>query len=152
SATQYIEYRLPDFTVSFEDWDGTLLDSQIIPYGLGATAPDDPERVGHTFAGWDEDFSFVTADLTVTAQYTANVYTVSFYKQSQDNSNKVAKAPFATQDVTYGELIDFTKVSVGKNAVWYFTDGTTFGAKFDLSTPVTGDLMLAVKDQNSNQQ
>ena len=146
------EYEINTYSVTFVDWDGTELDAQTIEHGSAAVAPADPARTGYTFIGWDVDFDYITGELTVTAQYEINVYTVSFYKQSQDNSNKVAKTPFATQEVTYDELIDFTKVSVGKNAVWYFTDGTTFGAKFDLSTPVTGDLMLAVKDQNNNQQ
>ena len=152
SATQYIEY-IPEVEVSFTDWDNTpLADTQRILYGLGALAPDDPTRTGYTFIGWDKDFSCVREDLTVTALYEINVYTVSFYKQSQDGNNKIAKTPFATQQVTYNELIDFTQISVGKNAVWYYTDGITYGAKFNINTPVSDDLMLAVKDQNNNQQ
>ncbi|MBQ1685535.1 MAG: choice-of-anchor J domain-containing protein, partial [Clostridia bacterium] len=40
--------------------------------GAAATAPDAPVHEGYTFTGWDVDFSNVTADLTVTAQYTIN--------------------------------------------------------------------------------
>jgi len=145
-------YEINVYDVTFLDWDGAVLDEEEVEHGSAADEPDAPARTGYTFVGWDKDFSCVTEDMTVTAQYEINTYTVSFYKQSQNNSNQVAKTPFATQEVTYNELINFSSISVGKNAVWYYTDGATFGAKFDINTPITGNLMLAVKDQNSNQQ
>jgi len=36
---------------------------------------------GYTFKGWDKDFSNITADLTVTAQYTINKYTIKFVNE-----------------------------------------------------------------------
>ncbi len=58
------------FTVTFVDFDGTVLDTQTVEYGNSATAPSDPARDGYTFKGWDTDFSSITEDTTVTAQYT----------------------------------------------------------------------------------
>ncbi|MBR0156785.1 MAG: amidase domain-containing protein [Clostridia bacterium] len=60
------------FTVTFIDWDGTVIDAQTVPLGGSAVAPPDPEREGWTFIGWDVDFTNVTCDLTVTAQYEQN--------------------------------------------------------------------------------
>lgn len=57
-------------TVTFIDWDGTVLSTQTIAEGSDSTAPDEPVREGYTFTGWDIDFTGVTSDLTVTAQYT----------------------------------------------------------------------------------
>jgi len=148
------QYEINYYDVVFVDWDGNVLKTERVAFGSSATAPADPGRTGYTFIGWDPaDFTVITEDdLTVTALYKINIYTVSFYKQSQDSNNSIAKTPYATQQVTYNELIDWTKISAGKNAVWYVTDGKTYGAKFDPNTPITGDLKLAVKDQNSNQQ
>ena len=69
------------FTVTFLDWDGTVLKTEQVEQGKSATAPADPSREGYTFKGWDKDFSNVQNDLTVTAQYTRDIvyYTVSFY-------------------------------------------------------------------------
>gem|GEM_PF-6045358 len=59
-------------TVTFKDWDGTVLKTQTVNDGAAATAPSDPSRMGYTFTGWDKAFDNVTSDLTVTAQYSQN--------------------------------------------------------------------------------
>ena len=66
------------YTVNFVDYDGTVLKTQTVESGKSATAPADPTRDGYTFTGWDKDFSNITGDLTVTAQYEAsNVATLT---------------------------------------------------------------------------
>ena len=61
------------YTVTFCDWDGTVLDEQLVAYGTGATAPDELERDGYRFDGWDKSYDNVTEDITVTAKYIAVV-------------------------------------------------------------------------------
>ena len=68
-----------DWDVEFVDWDGTVLATMKVPNGEAATAPDAPTREGYTFIGWDKDFSSVTEDMTVTAQYQINRYCVRFF-------------------------------------------------------------------------
>ena len=84
----------PTYTVTFKDWDGTVLKTQEVEQGQAATAPADPTRVGYTFTGWDVAFDNVQSDLVVTAQYTINTYTVTF----KDWDGTVLK----TQTVNYG--------------------------------------------------
>ncbi len=60
------------YTVTFVDYDGTILGSDKVHYGTAATAPEDPSRGGYNFSGWDKDYSNVTDDLIVTAQYTVS--------------------------------------------------------------------------------
>ena len=86
-------------TVIFKDWDGTVLSTQSVSYGSAATRPMTPSRRGYTFSGWDKDYSAVTSDLTVTAEYEINVYTVTFY--DVDGTKKIA-----TQYITFDESID----------------------------------------------
>lgn len=57
------------FTVTFMDWDGTVLKTETVEEGQSATAPADPARPGYTFIGWDTAYSKVLSNLTVTAQY-----------------------------------------------------------------------------------
>jgi uncharacterized repeat protein (TIGR02543 family)/LPXTG-motif cell wall-anchored protein len=77
-VTVTAEYLLNTYTVTFVDYDGTEIDEQTIDWNEAADAPDDPAREGHTFAGWDTDFDAVTRNLTVTATYTINTFTVEF--------------------------------------------------------------------------
>jgi uncharacterized repeat protein (TIGR02543 family) len=52
--------------------------SQTINHGSGATAPTVTPSAGWTFTGWDKTFSNISSDTTVTAQYSAATYTVTF--------------------------------------------------------------------------
>ena len=89
----YIEY-LRSYTVRFLNWNGDVLESQTVVEGNPAIPPDNPSREGYTFTNWDTDFSSVKSNLTVTAQYTINTYTVIF----KDWDGSVLK----TQTVEYG--------------------------------------------------
>ncbi len=71
-----MHFRTPvveTFTVSFVDFDGTVLKTETVEIGKSATAPETPVREGFVFTGWDNDFSAVTEDLTVTALYERSV-------------------------------------------------------------------------------
>ncbi|MBR2466997.1 MAG: InlB B-repeat-containing protein [Clostridia bacterium] len=68
SATLHLAV-VESFTVTFVDYDGTVLKTEMVKSGDAATAPDEPSRAGFVFSGWDSDFSLVTGDITVTAKY-----------------------------------------------------------------------------------
>ena len=74
------------YTVKFVNYDGTVLDEQVLAYGAtpvyGGLLPersDDP-AVTYTFAGWTPAIDAVTGDVTYMAQFdeTVNTYTVKF--------------------------------------------------------------------------
>ncbi|MHB1484986.1 MAG: leucine-rich repeat protein [Saccharofermentanales bacterium] len=89
------QYRINNYSVNFIDWDGSILKTQNVePFGE-AIAPTDPSRNGYAFTGWDTSFDNITMNTDITAQYTKNVYTVTF----KDWDGAVLK----TQDVEYGE-------------------------------------------------
>lgn len=70
---------LAEYTVRFVDFDGSVIAEEKVLAGLAAKAPADPVREDYIFAGWDKAFAAVTADVTVTATYTAKAsYTVTF--------------------------------------------------------------------------
>lgn len=57
------------YTVTFKDYDGTVLSTQTVQRGKAAVAPVDPIRSGYVFIGWDKEFDNITSDLMVTAKY-----------------------------------------------------------------------------------
>ncbi len=69
ALTQIEEEEDDTYTVTFVNYDGTVLATETVVYGSSATAPESPEREGYAFTGWDTDFSNVTGDITATAQY-----------------------------------------------------------------------------------
>lgn len=64
-------------TVIFKDYDGTEVSRQTVAYGKSAVAPT-VSREGYTFNGWDGAYNNVTQNLTITATYKINTYTVKF--------------------------------------------------------------------------
>ena len=70
NATKHFnEPAVETFTVTFVDYDGTVLKTEIVESGKRAIPPTDPVRESYTFTGWDQAFDNVTTNLTVTAQY-----------------------------------------------------------------------------------
>ena len=64
-----------NYTVTFKDDNGIILDTQTVQAGNSAVAPADPIKAAdvdfiYTFAGWDKSFAGITADTVVTATYT----------------------------------------------------------------------------------
>ena len=70
--------QVQTYTVTFVDWNGTILKTQEVEQGSSATAPSNPSRDGYNFTGWDKTFNNITADTTITAQYSIKTYTVIF--------------------------------------------------------------------------
>ena len=67
----YIEY-----TVTFKDWDGTVLSTNTYHYGDKVVAPSDPTKAAdntytYTFAGWDKDVADCAGDAIYTATYSS---------------------------------------------------------------------------------
>lgn len=67
-----------DHQVTFIDWDTTVLATARVLDGQAAIAPSAPARPGYAFTGWDVDFSEVTGELTVRAEYLGNPHEVTF--------------------------------------------------------------------------
>ena len=84
------------FTVRFVDWDDSEIELQHVDYCDAAAPSQTPVREGHTFIGWDKDFSRVVANMTVKAQYEAMTYSVTFLNWDGTQLG-------ATQQVTYGQ-------------------------------------------------
>ncbi|MBR2138834.1 MAG: InlB B-repeat-containing protein, partial [Bacilli bacterium] len=83
----YAQYKetIITYTVTFMDYNGTILSKQTIKQSENATPPSTPSREGYKFIGWNNDYNNVQDDIIITAQYEKiiNTYTVSFI--SYDN-------------------------------------------------------------------
>jgi|GEM_PF-4973322 len=104
ACTVTAEFERLSYTVNFYSNDGSLLKSQRVFYGETAIAPEVPPITGYHFIGWDTEFSHVTQDLSVTAQYAINQYEVSLWITGKGSVNPGA------QTINWGETLLFELV------------------------------------------
>ena len=121
--------------------DGQVVSTQLVEVGKGAETPENPTKVGYTFTGWDVDYSNITKNLIVTAQYVINKYKVKFmvdgeaYQEVEVDYGTEAKVDTPTKEgysfngwsedvsfVSHDMTVDATW-TVGRYTVIYY-DGT----------------------------
>ena len=141
------------YTVTFDSYGGTPVPpAQEVEYGLTATKPADPTLKGYTFAFWylgeDEqnatayDFNTpVTENITLTAKWNINKYTVAF---NTDGGTPVPPA----QEVEYGLTATKPADPTLKGytfAFWYLGEDEQNATAYDFNTPVTENITLTAK-------
>lgn len=60
------------YTITFKDFDGTVIDEQRIKAGTIVEIPENPTREGYTFIGWDNDVYIAEEDMEITAVYSSS--------------------------------------------------------------------------------
>ena len=72
--------------VIFKDYNGVILSVQSVFHMNPAVEPETPNRIFHAFTGWSEDFSSITSDMVLFAQY---IKQYRFYKIIHDISRNL---------------------------------------------------------------
>ena len=112
------QWDVNSYTISFNTNGGTSIGSITQEYGTQITKPNDPTKVGHTFAGWDQEIPLTmpAENITITATWTINSYTISFDSNGGSTVNSI------TQE--YGTAITLpTPTMTGHTFVgWYNND------------------------------
>ena len=109
NMTYTVTYELASvlYIVTFKDWDGSVLKTQTVASGGSATPPSNPTRDGYTFSGWSGNYTNVTADVDIIAQYTKNS------SGGDDTSVKNIKIGSSTIDKLYLGTSQIVKVYLG---------------------------------------
>ncbi|GHV31311.1 hypothetical protein AGMMS4952_19810 [Spirochaetia bacterium] len=157
----------PSYTVRFDKNGGTTDASPaaktVIPPAatIDALPATDPTWAGHTFEGWwTENGSGgnwgtaftastpVTADITVYAQWTANIYTVRFDRNSGTTDASPAAKTVIPPAATIDALPAIDPTWAGHAFEGWWTEngfGGNWGREFTASTPVTADITVYAK-------
>ena len=108
NVTITAEFAKHTFKVVFRDYDGTTLDTQWIDYLDAAEEPAHPEYEGYTFKGWDQDFSSITSDMSITAQYTINNHNAYTHAISFTGTEHGTITITTGEAANYGDNVVFT--------------------------------------------
>ena len=139
------------YTVTFNSNEGSAVSSQTVEEGAKAKKPDDPSRIGFTFAAWYKevaltnewkfDTDVVIADVTLYAKWTQNTYTVTF------NSNGGSEV--AAQTVAEGDKAVEPQPAPPREGYYFggwYTDKPEFTNKWNFDTDVvTANITLYAK-------
>ncbi len=63
------DYQEIKYTITFVDYDNTIIETIIIKKGESISYPDEPKREGYVFTGWDHDLENINSDLIIKASY-----------------------------------------------------------------------------------
>ena len=126
TVTLYAVWKINTYTVTFENYDGTVLQTSQVEYGNmptynyntspNVTRPADNEFT-YEFIGWDKQFEPVTGAVTYVAQYTKQniIYDITF---ADENGNV-----YGTQPYYYGQTPSYSNPTKADDLLhWY--DGT----------------------------
>ena len=91
------------YTVTFLDWDDSVLKTMLVAPGKDAEPPIDPKREGYTFIGWRPAVTNIQANTTIYAQYEKN--------DSEDSK-------FTVRFIDYDDTVLYVqKVASGEDAI-----------------------------------
>ena len=67
-------WTINQYTITFANTGDSTIDPITANYGTAITAPEDPTKVGYTFAGWDKEIpaTMPAEDMTISAKWTIN--------------------------------------------------------------------------------
>ncbi len=136
SVTEDITYRATysshkrSYTVTFKNDNGFILSVQVIEYGLPATPPSDPVKVGSTFTGWDKDFDVIKGDLVITAVYEEDLFTITW----KNDDGTILKTD---EDAAFGKMPVYTGPIPEKASTEEFS--YTFNGWTPVIILITGD-------------
>ena len=129
----WAKWEINQYTITFDTAGGSEIAPITQDYGTAVTAPEPPAKPGYTFTGWNPALpaTMPAENLTVTAQWTVNQYTITF---ATDGGSEVAPI---TQD--YGSAITAPAAPT--------REGYTFTG-WDKTIPATmpaGDMTITVQ-------
>ena len=107
----YIEWTVATRTVTWENYDGTVLETDTgVPVGTtptynGAT----PTRKGYTFSGWNPAVGAITWDTRYRAQFTENKYKIAFNGNGNTGGSMSPMTNIGYDDVATLTANAFTK-------------------------------------------
>ncbi len=133
----YPLFQPKNYTVTFVGFNGKVIATETVQYCYPATAPQVPVVEGYTFTGWDKSFDSIREDITVTANYSINTYTVTFVAAE---GGQITGNTSITVD--YGTKLTDSMYPTYDTDDGYSFDAWQFPSDYDAEKGVTGDIIV----------
>ena len=115
------DYEEIKYTITFVDYDNTIIKQITINKGEEVILPDDPVRDGYVFEGWDHDLENIESDLTIKAIY-----------------SKI-KEKIVVGDLEKYKTLEEALVVANDGDIIYVTEGTYLGAVINKEVEIRGN-------------
>ena len=116
-----LNYEKINYTITFVDYDDTIIKTIIVNKGEIVSYPDEPEREGYVFTGWDHDLENINSDLIIKATYS----------QLKDKIIVGALEKYKT--------LEEALVVANDGDIIYITEGTYLGAVINKEVEIRGN-------------
>ena len=132
--TLYALWTINQYTITFVFNNGTENEVRTLVFNQEIVYPEGVEKTGYTFIKWENKQDRMPAEnITITAQWVANVYTVTFDVNGGNALSESEKTRNVTYDSTYGDLPTPTKEGYGFDG--WFTEAEE-GEKINSTTVI----------------
>ena len=140
--TALFDSTVNQFTVIFYNYDGSVIGKDVVAYGESAKAPANPTRedadgIAYTFKGWSADFSVVTGDMSVIAQYEGSAIPSSSSEEPPQSSSSSIEPESSSSSVEFVEIVE-PRIEQSGNAI-----RLTFGTNnFDVANKTSARVVV----------
>ena len=134
------------YTITWKDWDGTVLKTESLTAGSTPTPPANPTRTGYQFKGWSPSIETVSGDKEYTATYdeiTTDFGIIWSGQTTYFSSTEGAAHVYITLNGTSAQedlVLYFTRAATDNYAPGYSWSGDTDNGSIIGITPDTGFL------------
>ena len=130
--TLYAHWTINQYIITFIFDNGKENEVRTLYFNETIVYPEEVTKTGYTFAGWSpKPLTMPAQNITVTAQWTANKYTVSFDVNGGNTLSETESSKQVAYDSTYGDLPEASRT--GYDFIGWFTDG---GEEIESTTDV----------------
>ena len=111
-TTSSVTFVSNKVTITFKDWDNSVISTTKYTYGDAIVAPTNPTREGYTFLSWDNTIAATaTADTTYKAQYYVNPSVTITMNGTYEDDDTIALSASTNDSVKDGSLAYSLSVS-----------------------------------------
>jgi uncharacterized repeat protein (TIGR02543 family) len=95
----YANWEVNEYSIVFKDYDDSIIQDSKLQYGTIIEFPEDRQRLGYEFKGWDNDSKIVKDNLIITAKYKTVEYNIDYELNNGVLDNPINDYNIESEDI-----------------------------------------------------